>query len=204
MYLTLGDPNPTKRYHRVGWLVLKPGVDANAAYERLQGSVKIMLPAYRNNNNNAAAAPETEGDDGAFEFDARIALHDYEPRTKLTAEIANTSARLRRDLVLVRRITERFDKEFGIKNPLDDILPIAPAVDDAQLEEHDAEEVKKSLDLLLTYLRRVYYYCHYCGRERADCAEEFLRRCGTHHYRRRVRPHVAQGLLFLSTQYLLT
>ncbi|KAJ2720410.1 hypothetical protein GGI07_004621 [Coemansia sp. Benny D115] len=42
---------------------------------------------------------------------------------------------------------------------------------------------RRELDLLLEYLRRVHYYCYYCGHT-ADSAEDFLRRCAKQHLRR--------------------
>ncbi|KAJ2715378.1 hypothetical protein H4R19_001238 [Coemansia spiralis] len=52
--------------------------------------------------------------------------------------------------------------------------------DDSRLS---LEAARRELDLLLEYLRRVHYYCYYCGHT-ADSTEDFSRRCAKMHLRR--------------------
>ncbi|KAJ1997711.1 hypothetical protein H4R26_005731, partial [Coemansia thaxteri] len=47
----------------------------------------------------------------------------------------------------------------------------------------DIAAARRELDLMLEYLRRVHYYCYYCGHT-ADNAEDFSRRCAKLHLRR--------------------
>jgi hypothetical protein len=34
-YLALSEPNPQKKFHRLGWIVFKEGTDMDSAYEKL-------------------------------------------------------------------------------------------------------------------------------------------------------------------------
>lgn len=34
-YLALSEPNPQKKFHRLGWIVFKEGTDMDSAYDKL-------------------------------------------------------------------------------------------------------------------------------------------------------------------------
>jgi len=41
-YLALSEPNPQKKFHRLGWIVFKEGTNMDAAYEKLN-EVKVCF-----------------------------------------------------------------------------------------------------------------------------------------------------------------
>lgn len=43
-YIALGEPNPSKKFHRIGWVVFKPDADMEAAVEKLcESKVRLIL-----------------------------------------------------------------------------------------------------------------------------------------------------------------
>jgi hypothetical protein len=101
-------------------------------------------------------------------------------RVKLTPEWASHEEVLRRDLDYVQRIAEKYNKELKVEDPLAERVKARRD----ETKTADLDEVKRGLDLYLAYLRRVFYYCHYCCKDCSSSAEEFLRTCGEHHLRR--------------------
>ncbi|KAJ2507961.1 hypothetical protein GGI11_006212 [Coemansia sp. RSA 2049] len=59
---------------------------------------------------------------------------------------------------------------------------------DGEMVKGNLAVLRRELDLLLEYLRRVHYYCYYCGHT-ADNAEDFFRRCARFHLRRALPPN---------------
>jgi hypothetical protein len=54
----------------------------------------------------------------------------------------------------------------------------------ADIANAPVDDVKRGLDVLLLYLRRVHFFCYYCGKGPADSVETLVRRCGSRHVRR--------------------
>ena len=247
-WLSLSDPNPLKKCHRIGWIMLHPGPDVMADVERGDGrdedgeagddtveeSKNLLTTAEKALEaiNGKTIYDETRGD-----FTCHVGVHvpPREPRKKALWDLFSAPERIERDLELAKRLVSKFDTDFGgdvngvswveervedLRNKgslqsvtngtngfkkskrsqqmdIDDIKEedsdAEGGVDDSDEEEEGAfdEEVddedllvmKKSLDLLVEYLRRVYNFCFFCVFE-SDSVHELIRKCPGGHLRR--------------------
>ncbi|KAJ1933878.1 hypothetical protein FBU59_005882, partial [Linderina macrospora] len=181
-YLALSEPRQDKQYHRFGWVRFDKGTDMDKVLESLS-NLKIdefQFHFSRHTNNSSAAM-------------------------RLAPDVASTEDRLRHDLKLVREAVQSldartdsatfhgFDQIQGkIKELGGTIAEDADGDADVAMEEEeggagrnedgesgeikgDIEAVRRELDLMIEYLRRVHYYCYYCGHT-ADNGEDFHRR----------------------------
>lgn len=241
-WLSLSDPNPLKKYHRIGWIMLHPGSEmeeAPEAEERGDGrdeedegeerpkdedegdlrppGIKTAEKALEKVNSKTIY-DETRGD-----FTCHVGVHfpPREPRKKALWDLFSAPERIERDAALAKRLVAKFDAEFGdvdgvakIEERVEDLRskgwlqpanngPISAKPvksgddDDEDMEEGeeegaideddvDSEELlvnRKTLDLLVEYLRRVYNFCFFCVFE-ADSVHELIRKCPGGHLRR--------------------
>ncbi|KAK9722993.1 hypothetical protein K7432_002293 [Basidiobolus ranarum] len=166
-YLSLSEPNPQKKYHRLGWIVFKEGCNIQEAFDALNKS-KI----------------------DEFQFHLALHKHQLTTRPRVAPQIANLPERIRHDEEKVRKLIDLLDKEanegFEGNQLVRDRLAVIEAKKEGQMDESDDSEItqiKKSLDLHMEYLRKVHLFCYYCGIE-ADSLEEFTRKCVERHLRK--------------------
>ncbi|RHZ57035.1 hypothetical protein Glove_395g48 [Diversispora epigaea] len=194
-YLALSEPNPQKKFHRLGWIVFEEGTDMDDAYEKLN---------------------EQKIDEFVF-YLARHKNQTGPVRNRTTPDIANSSDRLKKDLASAIKLVEKLDKDVdesfngvqAIKQRLAIILDKVIKVEDKDKDkdkdnkdnnddkdkdnkdnkdnkdkedDDDISYVKKSLDFHLEYLRRAHLFCYYCGSE-SDSVEELNRKCPGRHLR---------------------
>jgi hypothetical protein len=190
-YLSVSDPNPSKKFARVGWVI----VDDPANPEEV---VSIL--------NDQRIRDEIHGD-----FVVHTALHapSKEQPRKALSDLHSTKESLTRDLNLVELVaTKKFEKQMGegyagfqrIKDHVNKLLAKDGKMDtvkdddeEGAIKEDDESlvEIKKVLDLTIEYFRRVYSFCFYCVSEN-DSVHELQRKCFAGHFRR-PPPEIAAG-----------
>jgi len=94
--LELSEPNPLKKFHRVGWVTFDEGTDMNNAYKEL---------------NN--------GKIDSFEIHLGIYHNATRKNLKIPA-ITSTEQRMRKDLDLIRRLADVLNREKNIMPPFPD------------------------------------------------------------------------------------
>lgn len=240
-WLSLSDPNPLKKCHRIGWIMLHPGSELDAPLERgdgrdeeNEGNEDGMTDEIKPVLGTAEKALEaingkTIHDEPRGDFTCHVGVHvpPKEPRKKALWDLFSAPERIDRDLELAKRLVSKFDQDFGsevngvarIEQRVEDLrsrgllqssaAPITQEKKRQQVlgmgedemeegeeeeeeeegfidEENDSEELliqKKTLDLLVEYLRRVFNFCFFCVFE-ADSVHELIRKCPGGHLRR--------------------
>ncbi|RKP35159.1 hypothetical protein BJ085DRAFT_14053 [Dimargaris cristalligena] len=176
-YLALTEANPTKKFHRFGWVKFSPNTDMDTAHQQLDRA-KIDEFQFHFNHHQPSSTQQT----------------------RLASDICNTPERLTKDLATSKALIETLDAE--VNGALaEDVVPrfegerllevreasllIARGENPEGGEADDASvpRLKLQLDIRLAYLRAIHYFCYYCGSE-CESAEDFARKCGAHHYRR--------------------
>ncbi|CAG8648310.1 10569_t:CDS:10 [Cetraspora pellucida] len=159
-YLALSEPNPQKKFHRLGWIVFEEGSDMDAAYEKLN---------------------EQKIDEFVF-YLARHKNQTGPVRNRTTPDAANTLERLKKDLEMAIKLSEKLDKD--VDNTMTGSQHIKQRlilIDDGHRRE-EINNVKRILDIHIEYLRRTHLFCYYCGCE-SDSVEELNRKCPGRHLR---------------------
>ncbi|KAH8736953.1 hypothetical protein BGZ61DRAFT_5838 [Ilyonectria robusta] len=243
-WLSLSDPNPSKRYHRIGWVMLHPSSETAIPIDRVDpkdedGDEPILSPQPVSTADKALDAinGKTVKDEVRGDFVCHVGVHNppVHPRKKALWDLFSAPERIDKDLLLVQRIVNKFEEDFGsdfqatlkIEEKVEDLKNaghLQPAVaptpqkkvkktrevgmDEAMDEEEDGiidieeeeeeegavddeEEIddeellvkKKTLDLLIEYLRRVFNFCFFCVFE-SDSIHELTRKCPGGHLRR--------------------
>ena len=122
-WLSLSDPNPSKKYHRMGWIMLYPASEVSVVergdgrdeegeeMEHDAGSVTI---------NAAEKALEAINDKtihdpvhGDFVCHVGVHVPPSQPRKKALWDLFSSPERVERDLELARRLTSKLDSEMG-------------------------------------------------------------------------------------------
>ncbi|KAK7951977.1 Zinc finger protein [Apiospora aurea] len=118
-WLSLSDPNPSKRYHRMGWVMLHPASDAAAPVERSDpkdddGDVEVKSPA-----------PPVSTADKALEavngktcvvilfVMSEFTTHQAILARRLCGIFLSAPERIEKDLNLVKRLVNKFEEDFG-------------------------------------------------------------------------------------------
>ncbi|KAI4124966.1 MAG: hypothetical protein LQ347_005533, partial [Umbilicaria vellea] len=239
-WLSLSDPNPLKKCHRIGWIMLHPGAELAAPTERGDGrdeeGEEDGVGESKSTPSTAEKALEaingkTILDEVRGDFTCHVGVHvpPREPRKKALWDLFSAPERIDRDLELAKRLVSKFDQDFGTR--VDGVGKIEGRVEDLRnkgwlqaptsgpvsgkkekrrqalgMDEDEAEEgeedddedegaydeevddedlliKKKTLDLLVEYLRRVFNFCFFCVFE-SDSIHELIRKCPGGHLRR--------------------
>ncbi|KAI8327951.1 hypothetical protein BD560DRAFT_417555 [Blakeslea trispora] len=156
-YLALSEPGPNKKFHRIGWINFKPGTDIKKAFEQLD-SQKV--------------------DDFVFHLAMNRKNTPQNRVPRVAPDIANTPERLQKDLEQAKELALALEAILS-----EDTLEGLKAVESrAQKVIQSDEPTKKTLDMIIAYLRRVHMYCYYCALE-CDSLEELSRKCFEPHCR---------------------
>ena len=236
-WLSLSDPNPLKRCHRMGWIILNPETSQETANEMVEDPAdrdemkeegedgeamttekprpkSTTEKGLENINGKTIEDPER----GNFTVHCGVHRPPEAPRKKALWDLFSAPERIARDLDLATRLVRKMDNELGeeyfgvamIEKRVQDLADrglLSPPeksqqmkdfnmdVEDGEEEEGalpdeddemDDEEsliMKKKLDLLVEYLRRVYNFCFFCVFE-SDSVHELQRKCPGGHLRR--------------------
>lgn len=233
--LSLSDPNPAKKFHRIGWIMLNPGPeeDADAMQEVERGDG-------REDDEEGEEKPEVEKvtiaqkalelvngktitDTLRGDFTCHVGVHNVPsaPRKKALWDLFSASERVERDYELARRLVTKLDSDLGKDETTSGLAKIDHRVEQMRSQgllqpppkpkkpnfednddeikfdeegeegeetedEQDDEEllvIKKKLDLMVEYLRRVFNFCLFCVFE-SDSVHELVRKCPGGHLRR--------------------
>ena len=235
-WLSLSDPNPAKKCHRIGWIMLHPGTEnEDVPMERGDGrdeededgekaeATEPKLATSTAEKALEAINGKTIYDEVRGDFTCHVGIHipPREPRKKALWDLFSAPERINRDLDLAKRLVSKFDHDFG--SDVDGVAKIEQRVEalrhngmlqsqtngtvkavkeedgdddmedgeegeavELSDEETDSEDLlvqKKTLDLLVEYLRRVFNFCFFCVFE-ADSIHELVRKCPGGHLRR--------------------
>lgn len=136
-WLSLSDPNPSKRYHRIGWVMLHPSSDVALPSDRTDpkdedGDVDIEPPQPASTADKAldAVNGKTVKDEVRGDFVCHVGVHNppNNPRKKALWDLFSAPERIERDLLLVQRLVNKFEEDFG--SDFQAILKVEEKVDD--------------------------------------------------------------------------
>jgi len=135
-WLSLSDPNPSKRYHRIGWVMLHPSSEPAAAVpERMDDDEGEMVEPPSAGISTADKALDaingkTVKDEVRGDFVCHVGVHNppQAPRKKALWDLFSSPERIDKDLTLVQRLVNRFEEDFG--SDFNAILKIEERVDD--------------------------------------------------------------------------
>ncbi|KAI9926495.1 hypothetical protein AWENTII_006931 [Aspergillus wentii] len=125
-WLSLSDPNPSKKYHRMGWIMLHPAPDV-AVVERGDGREEEGEEMDQDNAENGAVTvsaaekaleainDKTIHDPVHGDFVCHVGVHvpPSQPRKKALWDLFSSPERIERDLELARRLVSKLDYEMG-------------------------------------------------------------------------------------------
>lgn len=125
-WLSLSDPNPAKKFHRIGWIMINPGPEDNADemedVERGEGredgeeddksKVEKSSPA---NKALEAINGKTIVDPIRGDFICHVGVHNAptQPRKKALWDLFSAPERIERDYQLARRLVTKLESEMG-------------------------------------------------------------------------------------------
>ncbi|KAI0600911.1 arsenite resistance protein Ars2 [Biscogniauxia sp. FL1348] len=121
-WLSLSDPNPSKRYHRMGWVMLHPASEAAVPVDRpdpkdTDGDVEVKSPAPVSTADKALEAVngKTVKDEVRGDFVCHVGVHNppSNPRKKALWDLFSAPERIEKDLTLVQRLVNKFEDDFG-------------------------------------------------------------------------------------------
>jgi uncharacterized C2H2 Zn-finger protein len=132
-WLSLSDPNPTKKCHRIGWIMLHPGGEEDEVMqevERGDGREEEGEDGEEDNskilaNGNSGKTPAQRAlelvnekviaDPVRGDFTCHVGVHNppNAPRKKALWDLFSAPERVERDLELARRLTTKLEADFG-------------------------------------------------------------------------------------------
>jgi uncharacterized C2H2 Zn-finger protein len=163
-WLSLSDPNPSKRYHRIGWVMLHPAADPPAPMDRGDGkeedgetSEVPAAPASTAEKALEAINGKQVKDEVRGDFTCHVGVHvpPLSPRKKALWDLFSAPERIEKDLELASRLINKFEEDFG--SDFNAVLKIEERVDDLKNQGRiqpltspitKKEKVKKQRDYL--------------------------------------------------------
>lgn len=140
--LSLSDPNPTKKYHRIGWIMLHPTPSSprvdndDENLEEDEEAVKAEVPT--NNMLTARTALEqingkTIQDTTRGDFTCHVGIHEppIAPRKKALWDLFSAPERVERDLQLAIRLVQNLDEKLG-EGVASGVIKVAERVENLQ------------------------------------------------------------------------
>ncbi|KAI0890429.1 uncharacterized protein GGS22DRAFT_177303 [Annulohypoxylon maeteangense] len=123
-WLSLSDPNPSKRYHRMGWVMLHPSSETSAPVERADpkddddmDDAKIESPVATSTADKALEAinGKTVKDEVRGDFVCHVGVHNppSNPRKKALWDLFSAPERIEKDLSFAQRLVNKFEEDFG-------------------------------------------------------------------------------------------
>ncbi|KAJ5937505.1 hypothetical protein N7454_003847 [Penicillium verhagenii] len=181
-WLSLSDPNPSKKFHRMGWILLHPAAET-AVVDRGDGREEEgeeMEPSAGNAIGTAEKALEAVNDKTIHDsthgdFVCHVGVHVPPSQPRLAAAPVTGP-------VSIKKHSSGYDEDGPDEGEMEEgeekEVPEEDEVDDEELLAK-----KKKLDLMVEYLRRVYNFCFFCVFE-SDSVHELGRKCPGGHLRR--------------------
>lgn len=136
-WLSLSDPNPSKRFHRIGWVMLHPSSETVIPSDRADpkdddGDDIVTSPQPISTADKALEAinGKTVKDEVRGDFVCHVGVHSppVHPRKKALWDLFSAPERIDRDLLLIQRIVNKYEEDLG--SDLQAILKIEEKVED--------------------------------------------------------------------------
>lgn len=124
-WLSLSDPNPSKRYHRIGWIMLHPAAETGPIIDRADpkdededGDIKAKSPGPAPSTAEKALEAinsKTVKDEVRGDFVCHVGVHNppANPRKKALWDLFSSPERIEKDLRLVHQLVDKFESDFG-------------------------------------------------------------------------------------------
>lgn len=147
-WLSLSDPNPLKKFHRIGWIMLHPSAEVADIAERGDGrdeedeedaeengtvtEPKTMLGTAE--KALEAINGKTIYDEARGDFTCHVGVHvpPREPRKKALWDLFSAPERIDRDLELAKRLVSKFDQDF--RTEADGVSKVEQRVEDLRVK----------------------------------------------------------------------
>lgn len=136
-WLSLSDPNPSKRYHRIGWVMLHPAPETQPILDRPEmkdeegeASTEPAVPLNTAQKALEAINGKTVKDEVRGDFTCHVGVHvpPSLPRKKALWDLFSAPERIEKDLDLATRLVGKFEEDFG--SDFNAVLKIEEKVDD--------------------------------------------------------------------------
>jgi uncharacterized C2H2 Zn-finger protein len=161
-WLSLSDPNPSKRYHRIGWVMLHPAPESIPIVDRPElkdedGDIPIP-PVIQSTAEKALDAinGKTVKDEVRGDFTCHVGVHvpPSQPRKKALWDLFSAPERVEKDLELAQRLVQKYEEDFG--SDFNAVMKIEERVEDLRSQGRllppitapVVKKVKKSRDFL--------------------------------------------------------
>lgn len=125
-WLSLSDPNPAKKCHRIGWIMLNPGAEETTEIKWDDGRGGDGEEGAVESGNKTSYADralelingKTIVDPARGDFTCHVGVHAPPSiaRKKALWDLFSAPERVERDLQLARRIVDKFDGEMGVED----------------------------------------------------------------------------------------
>lgn len=129
-WLSLSDPNPLKKCHRIGWVILNPGAEQAPKDERGDGREEegedVDMARSETDAPSVSTAEKalaeingkTIQDEVRGDFTCHVGIHEppAAPRKKALWDLFSAPERIERDLQLAMRLVSKLDEELGSEN----------------------------------------------------------------------------------------
>lgn len=127
-WLSLSDPNPSKRYHRIGWIMLNPGSEGAVKDEDVKNEDIKDEDAKEEDADDKSKKPlsvaekaleaingKTVKDEQRGDFTCHVGVHNppVNPRKKALWDLFSAPERINRDLELAVDLIKKFESAFG-------------------------------------------------------------------------------------------
>ena len=138
-WLSLSDPNPSKRYHRIGWVMLHPAPETGAVIDRpeikdedgevIMAAGTTLAPSTADTALDAING-KTVKDEVRGDFICHVGVHvpPSLPRKKALWDLFSAPERVERDVELAQRLVQKFEEDFG--SDFNAVLRIEERVED--------------------------------------------------------------------------
>lgn len=136
-WLSLSDPNPSKRFHRIGWVMLHPSSETAIPIDRADpkdddGDEIVTSPQPVSTADKALEAinGKTVKDEVRGDFVCHVGVHSppIHPRKKALWDLFSAPERIDKDLLLIQRIVNKYEEDFG--SDFQAVLKIEEKVED--------------------------------------------------------------------------
>ncbi|ODH45161.1 hypothetical protein ACO22_00367 [Paracoccidioides brasiliensis] len=124
-WLSLSDPNPAKKCHRMGWIMLHPATEGPSVIERgdgrdeegeeVDGAANGTTNVFTAEKALEAVNEKTIHDPIRGDFVCHVGVHvpPTNPRKKALWDLFSAPERIERDLELAKRLVSKLDSELG-------------------------------------------------------------------------------------------
>jgi uncharacterized C2H2 Zn-finger protein len=121
-WLSLSDPNPSKRYHRIGWVMLHPAPETASLLDRPEvkdedGELSMPPPVPVSTAEKALEAVNGKvvKDEVRGDFTCHVGVHvpPSQPRKKALWDLFSAPERIEKDLELAQRLVQKYEEDFG-------------------------------------------------------------------------------------------